>query len=242
MNSTGYIATATGFLVLTLIMFYLLITEFRKAIALTSWDAGKKLRVIRRIVISVIGWAIFLLLVSYSGFFSDFTAFPPRIMIALAIPLVTIVSFVFSGATSEFLPLIPQRNLVRLQVFRVFVELLLWAAFVLNELPIQMTFEGRNFDILAGLSAPFVAYFLASNRNALYIWNFLSLGLLLNIVTVAILSLPTPLRYFMNEPANVLVARFPFILLPGMLVPLAYGLHFLSLRQLGLRKKLEARI
>jgi hypothetical protein len=38
----------------------------------------------------------------------------------------------------------------------------------------------------------------------------------------------------MNEPANLLVTKFPFIMLPGMLVPLAYGLHFLSLRQLGL--------
>jgi hypothetical protein len=41
----------------------------------------------------------------------------------------------------------------------------------------------------------------------------------------------------MNEPANLLVTKFPFILLPGMLVPLAYGLHFLSLRQLGLHNK-----
>lgn len=68
-------------------------------------------------------------------------------------------------------------------------------------------------------------------------WNLLSLGLLINIVTIALLSIPTPFRVFMNEPANTLVAHFPFILLPGMLVPLAYGLHFLSMRQLKLTQK-----
>jgi hypothetical protein len=36
----------------------------------------------------------------------------------------------------------------------------------------------------------------------------------------------------MNEPANTLVGQFPFILLPGILVPIAYGLHIFSLRQL----------
>lgn len=36
----------------------------------------------------------------------------------------------------------------------------------------------------------------------------------------------------MNEPSNVLLAQFPFILLPGVLVPLAYTLHIFSLRQL----------
>jgi hypothetical protein len=41
----------------------------------------------------------------------------------------------------------------------------------------------------------------------------------------------------MNEPANTLVAKFPFILLPGVLVPLAYGLHILSLRQIYLSGK-----
>ena len=39
-------------------------------------------------------------------------------------------------------------------------------------------------------------------------------------------------RYFINEPANTIVTEFPIIWLPGFLVPLAYGLHFLSLRQL----------
>ena len=237
MNSTVYAASGFGFIALTVIMYGLVIRELKKGIALTAWDGARKRRVLNKFTITLAAWAAFILGVSATGFFEDFSAFPPRIMIVLGIPLVTTILVVLSKPVKELLPHIPARSLIRLQVFRVFVELLLWAAFLANVLPVQMTFEGRNFDILAGLCAPLVAYFLANSRRVLYIYNFVSLGLLLNIVIIAILSLPTPLRVFMNEPANVLVARFPFVLLPGMLVPLAYGLHFLSLRQLGLTKK-----
>ncbi len=237
MESSLHYLTGAGFIALTLISYAFLYRELRKGIALTSWPDERKQSIRWRFLVGITVWALLILGVSLTGFFEDFTAFPPRIMIVLGVPLVTIVLVVFSKPVKELLPLIPPRSIIRLQVFRVFVELLLWAAFVQNALPIQMTFEGRNFDILAGLFAPVVAYFLANNRTALYIYNIVSLGLLLNIVTVAILSLPTPFRVFMNEPANVLVAKFPFVLLPGMLVPLAYGLHFLSFRQLGLVRK-----
>ena len=64
------------------------------------------------------------------------------------------------------------------------------------------------------------------------VFNIMGMLLLLNILVIAILSMPTPIRYFMNEPSNTLVAQFPFILLPAVLVPLAYTMHIFSLRQL----------
>ena len=142
----------------------------------------------------------------------------------------------FSKTTKELLPFIPQKSLVGLQVFRVFVEIVLWLLFIQNIVPVQMSFEGRNFDVLTGISAPIAAYLLVNNRIALFIWNICGLALLANILTIAILSLPTPLRVFMNEPANTIVVHFPFVWLPGLLVPMAYGLHFLSLRQLGIKQ------
>ncbi len=237
MNSTLYAASGFGFIALTVIMYWVVIRELKKGISLTAWDEARKQRISNKFIFAILGWTAFILGVSATGFFENFSAFPPRIMIVLGIPLVTIILVVFSKPVKELLTHIPARSLIRLQVFRVFVELLLWATFIANVLPIQMTFEGRNFDILAGLFAAPVAYYFANNRTVLYLYNFISLGLLLNIIIIAILSLPTPFRVFMNEPANVLVARFPFVLLPGMLVPLAYGLHFLSLRQLGLAKR-----
>jgi hypothetical protein len=116
----------------------------------------------------------------------------------------------------------------------VFVEILLWLLFIEHLLPEQMTFEGRNFDIIAGLTAPVIAYFVGQHKlskKGIILWNLICLALLINIVSVAIMSMPTPFQYFTNEPSNTIVTVFPVNWLPGLLVPLAYGLHFLSLRQ-----------
>jgi len=236
MESTSYLL-GVGFAALTLISYYLLVVELKHAVAKTGWNDDRKRGWIRRFVIAILAWALFMLVAAATGFFADFSGFPPRIMIVLAIPLVTTLIFTFSAGVRELLPLIPARNLIRLQVFRVFVELLLWACFVQNLLPVQMTFEGRNFDIISGILGMLVAYYFSHSRKAMIAYNLVGLGLLINIVTTAILSLPTPFRVFMNEPANTLVAHPPFILLPGLLVPLAYGLHFLSFRQISLQEK-----
>jgi hypothetical protein len=118
------------------------------------------------------------------------------------------------------------------------VEVLLWILFIDGLLPEQMSFEGRNFDILAGLTAPIIVWFIRTekiSRNALILWNIVCLGLLTNIVIIAILSTPTPVRIFFEEPSNTIVTYFPVSFLPGLLVPLAYTLHFFSLRQLFIR-------
>jgi hypothetical protein len=58
---------------------------------------------------------------------------------------------------------------------------------------------------------------------------------------IAILSMPTSFRYFMNEPANTIVAQFPFIYLPGVLVVLAFAFHVFSLRQLVLKREVPVK-
>jgi hypothetical protein len=103
-----------------------------------------------------------------------------------------------------------------------------------------MTFEGRNYDIMAGLTAPIVAFMIMKrsiSKTSVIIWNLVCLGLLLNIVITAILSTPSPWRVFMNEPANYIVTYFPISWLPGLLVPLAYYLHLFSLKQVILQRR-----
>lgn len=235
---SNYLLIAAGFVVLTAVCFLLVYRELKTAAGKLPWTADRKQSILRRFTIGLVLWVTFVLAVSSTGFFSDFTSFPPRIMIVLVVPLITLILVSFrSKAVDELLLAIPSRNMLRLQAFRIFVEILLWACFVQNLLPVQMTFEGRNFDILSGVLGVVAAYSFTQNRTALYAYNFIGLGLLINIVTVAILSMPTPFRVFMNEPSNTLVTKVPFILLPAMLVPLAYGLHFLSLRQLRLTSK-----
>ena len=233
MNSS-YIFTQAGFVATTIIFYGLLLAQLRKSLTSTSFTENKKKKIFNVTLIALVGWAVVTAILSLAGIVGDFSTFPPKLFIVLVIPLVTIIWVVSRKEIKEILLHTPPASIIWIQSFRIVVEVLLWRLFVDNLAPIQMTFEGRNFDILSGLSAIVVAVLITKNKISsplVIAWNFAGLALLVNIVTIAILSMPTPLRIFMNEPANTIVSKFPVIWLPALLVPLAYGLHFLSLRQ-----------
>jgi hypothetical protein len=234
--NTNLVLTGLAFVIVTIIFYGLVVRIFLNALARSGWNVLKQQRIRTGMILGLTGWALVLAILSVTGVTSDFGIFPANAAPVLLTPLIAILLIVFSGKVSHLLQFVPEKALINLQTFRFFVEVLLWILFIQNLIPIQMTFEGRNFDILVAITAPFAAWFLAGKKWALITWNILGLCLLLNIVTVALLSLPTPFQVFTNEPGNTIVLAWPFVLLPGMLVPLAYGLHFLSLRQLSLRK------
>lgn len=236
MNSTLFLTTQIGFIATTIVFYGLILIKLKEALVISSFTIQEQRRIVKRIIVALALWMVVLSALSLSGFFSKFDTTPPRFVIIVAIPLLTLIwALLISKTTKQILQFIPAQTIINLQVFRVAVEILLWMLFIQNLLPIQMTFEGLNYDILAGITAPLIAYFGIVKKQwpkgVIIGWNLLSLGLLLNIVIIAILSFPTPFRYFMNEPANTIVTTFPFVWLPGFLVPLAYGLHFLSIRQ-----------
>ncbi len=229
-----------GFIVLTIVFFGLLLNELNQGLHASALPLNQKKNIRTGTIIALIFWFAFTSVWSLSGKMGDFSTFPFNMMPVLVVPMVTFIYLAFfSKTTKSILANIPNHKLVRLQAFRVFVEILLWLLLLENLLPVQMSFEGRNFDILVGLSAPFIAWFSYQqkiSKTGIVLWNIAGLGLLMNIVTIAILSMPAPFRVFMNEPANTIVTQFPVALLPAFLVPLAYGLHFLSLRKAFLTK------
>ncbi|OQP58297.1 hypothetical protein A3860_08240 [Niastella vici] len=194
--------------------------------------------VFRTTALLLTGWIILLGILSSRGFFSDFTRLPPRLIIALLVPLPAVLLFTRSKAGKQLLQHIQPQWLLYLQSFRILVEVALWMLVRNGALPVQMSFEGRNFDVLSGLLAIPVGYYCFVKKSwppvIVLLYNIAGLALLLNIVTISSLSLPTPLRAFHNQPDSSLVTTFPFIYLPGVLVPLAYTLHIFSLRQWSL--------
>jgi len=228
--------TAFGFVLLTALFYGLVLRHLRASLAKIGWTEEKRKNIRTGAFIAIMIWSILVAVVALTGLAGKFEWFPFNIAPFLFIPLAGILWITFSAGTKEILKHVPMRALTSLQVFRVFVEILLWMLFIQNLLPEQMTFEGRNFDILAGITAPLVAYFFLENKKVMIVWNLLSLALLINIITVAILSMPSPFRVFFNEPTNTIITTFPFIFLPTFLVPLAYGLHFLSLRKLIMKE------
>jgi len=125
---------------------------------------------------------------------------------------------------------------VAAQAFRIPVEIVLWRLAVAGAIPELLSFHGRNVDILVGLTAPVVAYACFVRRawpvGVARWWNWAGIVILLNVVVHAQLSAPTPWRIFETDPPATFIADWPYIWLPGFLVPLAWLLHAVSLRQL----------
>ncbi len=155
----------------------------------------------------------------------------PR-MVAITTAITTAVALSPFGRTMSRAPLV---WLTGLHVFRIAVELFLWLGFREGFVPVQMTFEGRNFDVFSGILAAGAAWLASRGKlsNAmLATWNVVGTALLVNIVTIAVLSMPTPFRQFFNEPANMFVARFPYTWLPVFLVQTAWFGHLIVFRRL----------
>ena len=189
----------------------------------------------RTTLLLLTAWILLLGILSINGFFSNFSALPPRLAFPLLLPLPVILYISYSAGGRELLRRIPLHWLIYLQTFRIVVEIVLWWAVKEGSLPVQMSFEGRNFDLLTGLLALPVGYYCFVKKSwpswVALLYNIMGLLLLINAVAIAVLSMPTPLRVFHNEPSTTLLAQVPYIYLPGLLVPLAYTLHIFSLRQ-----------
>lgn len=187
-------------------------------------------------LVAAAAWLGFSALLAGSGWLANFAAMPPHFFAFMLPTFVATLALGFSRVGTGMSERLGFGALIGFQVFRVPVEWVLFALHRDGVVPVQMSFEGWNFDVLTGLSAPLVAGLAVRGRigrRGLLAWNWAGLALLANIVTIAVLSTPTPLRVFWNEPANTFVAGWPWIWLPGFLVPAALLGHLVALRKLA---------
>jgi hypothetical protein len=188
----------------------------------------------RTVAAAVAAWLAFTYALAAAGLLAFGPVPPPMFfLVPLTITLTTV------AGKGRYGTLLLERAgigfLVGFQAFRIAVEIFLWLGSREGFVPPQLTWEGRNWDVITGLTAPVVAYFAARDRlpgPALWAWNIMGLALLVNVVTVAILSMPTPLRLFTDEPANRFVSTAPYVWLPIFLVQAAWFGHLLVFRWL----------
>lgn len=159
----------------------------------------------------------------------------PALIVVLALTIVT-VAVALSPWGGRIADAAPLGAIVALQSFRIVVEWVLHRLYAEGVVPVQMTWSGRNFDVVSGITGLALGAWLLSGRPArrgtVWAWNALGLGLLINIVAVAVLSTPVPFRKFTEGPPNLLPSTFPFVWLPSFLVQVALGSHLLLFRKL----------
>ena len=170
----------------------------------------------------------------------DVQSTPPKLVLFGGIPLtVALITIFFSKKGRMFIDNLPQEKLILLHTIRIPVEIVLYWLCINMAVPEIMTFSGLNFDIIAGLTAPFIYYGYIKkkiNRTAVLIWNTVCLCLLINVVALAILSAPSPFQQFGFTQPNVAILNFPFSWLPTFIVPVVLFSHLASIRKLLINK------
>ena len=193
------------------------------------------------VIVAVMGVSA---LLASMGVLRNFSSVPPPLIRVLLPTTLLTIGLAFSPFGTRLIRGLPLAALIGFQVFRVPVELLLHALNAVGALPEQMTFDGMNPDVLTGFTAPLIAWIAWRGKLppiATLVWNVAGLALLLNIVVIAMLSVPGPLQYFHAAPGNRIIAEVPYVWLPTVLVPGALFGHLLVFRSLrqpgdGLRK------
>jgi hypothetical protein len=156
---------------------------------------------------------------------------PPFAFIPVGVLIVSSI-LAFGGVGTRIAQHIPLWTLIAIQSFRLPLELAMHALYERGIMPIQMSYSGRNFDIISGASALVVAVLVKmgyGGRRLVAAWNVLGLALLVNVVTVAIVSTPM-FQYFGADRVVTFVAYTPFVWLPAVMVVAALAGHLVIFR------------
>lgn len=185
-----------------------------------------------RLLALAIGISLVHSTLAYSGYYLNTEASPPR----FALVLIPSTLFILYG-------LIFRRELRRknqsqriygilLHSVRLPIEIVLFGLYLNQMVPELMTFAGRNYDILMGISAPLIGLLYWKkliSKKLLVIWNFTGLILVTFILINGILSAELPFQQFAFDQPNRGISYFPFVLLPALIVPIVIWTHLLDL-------------
>jgi hypothetical protein len=182
----------------------------------------------------MIVWLVVAAMLAQSGVLAVWTAFPPRWPLLPISALTTLVLLSLTPTFRRLLSEIPPWQPVAIQVFRVGVELAFWQLHAEGIAPVQVTFEGRNFDALVGLTAPVIAAGFAFGwwgPKVTIAWNLFGLAMLFNAIGTVATSTPGPLHLnWPGEPFTA-IASWPVIWIPALLAPIGIFLHVVSIFQ-----------
>lgn len=213
----------------TMVTFVLFYRAIKKSIL------SKKANIIG---IGMILWLVFQMVLSFNLFYIDTIGdVPPALPFLGFLPTFVLMVILFNTKRGKmFIDSLPLAQLTMISIIRIPVEMVLFWLFINNAIPELLTFEGRNFDILAGISAPIIVYFGFVkgkwSKKVILGWNIVCLLLLINIVLMALFSFPTAFQQLAYDQPNTGILYFPFFWLPSFIVPIVFFTHFVSIRQL----------
>lgn len=159
---------------------------------------------------------------------------PPPLMIFFAASMAVALGVALSPLGRQ-LARLPLAALVGFQVFRLPLELVLHEWHAQGVIPVQMTFEGHNFDIVTGVLAGALLLWARLGdppRAAYVVVNAVGLALLSAVATIAVLSAPLPIKAY-DTPDLLLALHAPYAWIVPFCVGGALAGHVVTLRALA---------
>jgi hypothetical protein len=209
---------------------------------LTAWrrsgateSAARRTAVI--VGVDTVAWMALTWVAAGSGILQQWDRRPPPFLFVIVVMTLLSLILAFGGVGTRIAQHIPLWALVAIQSFRLPLELAMHALVARGIMPNQMSYSGRNFDIVTGATAIIVAILVKQGyggRRLVVVWNVLGLALLVNVVSVAIASMPL-LRLFGDEHVVTFVTYTPFVWLPAVMVLAALAGHLVIFKALRRR-------
>ena len=182
----------------------------------------------RKLTLLIIAWSIIQSVLAYIGFYQVTDAIPPRFGLVLIPTTFLIIYGLLPEQQRWFFEQRDTKVSTFLHSVRLPVEIVLFGLFTHKMVPEIMTFEGRNYDIVVGITAPIIGYLFIKqkiSKKTLLTWNVVGLILVLFILFNGILSSELPFQQFGFEQPNRGINYFPFVLLPATIVPIVIWTH-----------------
>ena len=227
---------SAGYFLLSAFITLIFLLGYRSVLRSTALTTPERSRKILIAALVIFLWLAYLAILSQTGILRDLNL-PPKFPLLVFLPFVIGLLFVyFRSKNSVVIHAIPTSWLIYFQSFRIAVEVLILFTFFEGILPQSATFEGMNFDVVMGLSAPFVGIYVAKHPNRKriqYLWNILGICMVLFVAFIVASSIYFPAIW--NSETPLVDLRFldmPYLLLAGYLAPMAIFIHVVSLTQL----------
>lgn len=223
---------------LSIFVIIVILSGYYKTILSLGLDIKERRKKILTFILPFLIWYIYLFLIERSGILLSMEM-PPKFPLLIFSPFVIfLIIFYFRNRKNKSVQAIPIKWPIYFQSFRVFVELLILYTFFSGIIPKSASFEGYNYDILMGLTAPIVALLVYRTNNlkkrVAYFWNMVGIIMILWVGFIIASSLYFPTIW---GGAESLVSddflKFPYLLLPAFLAPMGIFMHVIALIQLS---------
>ena len=198
----------------------------------------------KKLTLLIIIWSIIQSLLAYLGFYQIIDTIPPRFVLVLVPTTLVIIYGLLPKQQNWFFNKRDTKISTFLHSVRLPVEIVLFGLFTHKIIPELMTFEGRNYDILIGITAPIIGLLLLKqkiSKKVLLIWNMIGLALVIFILFNGILSSELPFQQFGFEQPNIGINYFPFVLLPATIVPIVIWTHLSDIIKLKNKNDITTR-